>query len=76
MEPARPGIALCDSSRTCTERARCYRSPMVRAITVGAEQAWLLALVQEQGPCEEFRANEKGRSHDRSGLGRDVEGEG
>lgn len=53
--PARPGMALCGTSRTCTVKGSCYRSPSVRAIAVGEEQAWVTALVAEAGACEEFK---------------------
>lgn len=38
-----------------TAKDSCARSPTVRAIAVGEEQAWVAALVAKGGPCEEFK---------------------
>lgn len=54
--PAKPNLFLCRVAAHCTARARCYRSPSVRAQATGEPQVWCSPHVQPDGPCDEWRA--------------------
>jgi len=54
--PARGDLALCSMSQHCPAKDRCYRSPTVRAIAIGAAQNWMETTPRNDGPCSEFWA--------------------